>query len=198
MTAPGNHESWCRNPICAVQVGQEMLSPPLDDADASVQTWNFTAYKYKFQMPGNASGSGTTMLWSMDYYNMHIGTFSCLLFSFMDGHVAERGRAVGIDTEQDYPGRPLDPTPAEVLAAGLKGDAEMGEQESYLQLNWLKADLEKANQNRANVPWILIFGHRPIYTASSNNGGSGNNVPTGVRAALQVHRRCSTYMTFSL
>lgn len=28
------------------------------------------------------------------------------------------------------------------------------------QLNWLKADLVKANANRAKVPWIVAFGHK--------------------------------------
>lgn len=29
--------------------------------------------------------------------------------------------------------------------------------------NWLKQDLEKANDNRLAVPWIIVFGHRPMY-----------------------------------
>lgn len=28
---------------------------------------------------------------------------------------------------------------------------------------WLRADLAAANQNRANVPWLIAFGHRPLY-----------------------------------
>eukprot|EP01065_Artemidia_motanka_P042874 TRINITY_DN581_c0_g3_i1.p1 TRINITY_DN581_c0_g3~~TRINITY_DN581_c0_g3_i1.p1 ORF type:complete len:552 (+),score=214.86 TRINITY_DN581_c0_g3_i1:78-1733(+) len=31
------------------------------------------------------------------------------------------------------------------------------------QLKWLKADLEAANKNRANVPWIVVHGHRSVY-----------------------------------
>ena len=31
------------------------------------------------------------------------------------------------------------------------------------QLEWLKADLAKANANRANIPWIVVHGHRSIY-----------------------------------
>ncbi|KAK6040951.1 Ser/Thr phosphatase family protein [Cooperia oncophora] len=31
------------------------------------------------------------------------------------------------------------------------------------QWNWLIDDLTRANNNRANVPWILTFGHRPMY-----------------------------------
>ena len=53
MVSPGNHESWCRNPICAAQ------------------TFNFTTYKEKFRMPGNESGTGTNLFYSFDYYNIH-------------------------------------------------------------------------------------------------------------------------------
>ncbi|CAJ0957279.1 unnamed protein product, partial [Mesorhabditis belari] len=31
------------------------------------------------------------------------------------------------------------------------------------QWRWLSEDLEKANDNRHNVPWIITMGHRPMY-----------------------------------
>ena len=31
------------------------------------------------------------------------------------------------------------------------------------QYHWLAADLAKANANRAAVPWVVIFGHRPMH-----------------------------------
>jgi hypothetical protein len=31
--------------------------------------------------------------------------------------------------------------------------------------NWLKSDLEKADKNRLVTPWIVVFGHRPMYCA---------------------------------
>eukprot|EP01006_Ploeotia_vitrea_P032202 TRINITY_DN64461_c0_g1_i1.p1 TRINITY_DN64461_c0_g1~~TRINITY_DN64461_c0_g1_i1.p1 ORF type:complete len:506 (+),score=250.15 TRINITY_DN64461_c0_g1_i1:239-1756(+) len=31
------------------------------------------------------------------------------------------------------------------------------------QVAWLQADLAAANANRANVPWIVMMGHRPLY-----------------------------------
>merc|ERR1712137_409309 len=58
MRKLGNHESWCRNPICALQ------------------TKNFTTYKEKFRMPGNESGSGTNMFYSFDFYNIHFVAIS--------------------------------------------------------------------------------------------------------------------------
>ncbi|XP_026730139.1 acid phosphatase type 7 isoform X2 [Trichoplusia ni] len=39
------------------------------------------------------------------------------------------------------------------------------------QYEWLKKDLAKANlpQNRAKRPWIILFGHRPMYCSDSND-----------------------------
>lgn len=36
-------------------------------------------------------------------------------------------------------------------------------QEVLTQANWLRDDLEKANKNRENVPWIIMFTHRNLY-----------------------------------
>ncbi|KJH47665.1 Ser/Thr phosphatase family protein [Dictyocaulus viviparus] len=40
---------------------------------------------------------------------------------------------------------------------------EYGWKQIENQWNWLIDDLTKANKNRKNVPWILTFGHRPMY-----------------------------------
>jgi len=37
------------------------------------------------------------------------------------------------------------------------------------QIAWLQTDLAAANKNRANVPWIIVTGHKPMY---SNNNDS--------------------------
>jgi len=37
------------------------------------------------------------------------------------------------------------------------------------QFEWLKADLAQANANRKNVPWIVTFGHRPMYCAPNDH-----------------------------
>ncbi|XP_035678872.1 acid phosphatase type 7-like [Branchiostoma floridae] len=35
------------------------------------------------------------------------------------------------------------------------------------QHRWLEQDLRTADQNRARTPWILVFGHRPLYCSSA-------------------------------
>ncbi|WKY10353.1 hypothetical protein Q1695_002588 [Nippostrongylus brasiliensis] len=40
---------------------------------------------------------------------------------------------------------------------------EYGWNQIQNQWNWLIQDLAEANNNRANVPWIFTFGHRPMY-----------------------------------
>jgi len=39
------------------------------------------------------------------------------------------------------------------------------------QYNWLKNDLIKANTHRADHPWIIVFGHRPMYCSLDTNDG---------------------------
>jgi len=36
------------------------------------------------------------------------------------------------------------------------------------QLAWFEQDLIKANTNRAQVPWIIVAGHRPFYSSQSS------------------------------
>jgi 3',5'-cyclic AMP phosphodiesterase CpdA len=38
------------------------------------------------------------------------------------------------------------------------------------QRNWLTNDLARANGNRNNVPWIIIVGHKPMYSSNTNHG----------------------------
>jgi hypothetical protein len=58
---------------------------------------------------------------------------------------------IQIDTETDFPNAPEGVGTS--FNAGPFGD----------QLTWLQNDLAKANNNRANVPWIIVSGHRPIW-----------------------------------
>ena len=42
------------------------------------------------------------------------------------------------------------------------------------QLDWLEADLMAANANRANVPWILLTSHYPLYCSTCANLARAN------------------------
>eukprot|EP01119_Soliformovum_irregulare_P008449 TRINITY_DN21567_c0_g1_i2.p1 TRINITY_DN21567_c0_g1~~TRINITY_DN21567_c0_g1_i2.p1 ORF type:complete len:326 (+),score=77.50 TRINITY_DN21567_c0_g1_i2:369-1346(+) len=67
---------------------------------------------------------------------------------------------ISMSTETSYPNAPYG-------SAGDFGD----------ELAWLEADLQEANlpENRKIRPWIIVMGHRPIY--SSAVGYSKNGVP---------------------
>ncbi|OWF35634.1 acid phosphatase type 7-like isoform X2 [Mizuhopecten yessoensis] len=36
------------------------------------------------------------------------------------------------------------------------------------QRNWLMADLKQANDNRNNCPWVIAYGHRPMYCSNTD------------------------------
>ncbi|RLN48620.1 hypothetical protein BBJ28_00004724 [Nothophytophthora sp. Chile5] len=77
-----------------------------------------------------------------------------------------------LSTETDYPNAP---TNAYTLTNknGNFGD----------QLSWVESELEKADANRANVPWIIVGMHRPIYDV---DGCDDDGVPTDENAHVQA------------
>uniref|UniRef100_A0A8R1ES86 Purple acid phosphatase n=1 Tax=Caenorhabditis japonica TaxID=281687 RepID=A0A8R1ES86_CAEJA len=42
-------------------------------------------------------------------------------------------------------------------------EAQYGNSSIFTQYNWLTKNLKEANENRAQVPWIALFQHRPFY-----------------------------------
>lgn len=63
---------------------------------------------------------------------------------------------IHIDTETDYPDAPMGP--GTFYGAGPFGD----------QLAWLEADLIAATANRSQTPWLIVSGHRPLYSTHKN------------------------------
>ena len=60
---------------------------------------------------------------------------------------------VAIDTETSYPNAPEGEL--SFWHAGPFGN----------QLEWLENDITKADANRAAVPWVVVIGHRPMYSS---------------------------------
>ena len=44
------------------------------------------------------------------------------------------------------------------------------------QLEWIKEDLASANLNRNEVPWIVIYGHQPLYTSHGDDSHDENMI----------------------
>lgn len=54
------------------------------------------------------------------------------------------------------------------------------------QIAWLKQDLAKATANRESRPWIIVGGHRPMYTTSKANGVIWVNATGRLRAQVET------------
>ncbi|GFS07144.1 purple acid phosphatase [Elysia marginata] len=52
------------------------------------------------------------------------------------------------------------------------------------QKEWLIKDLNKANKNRQNVPWVIVLGHRPLY-CSTHIGDDCSKPDSLVREGLE-------------
>lgn len=74
-------------------------------------------------------------------------------YSFNYGNV----HFISMDTETDYTNAPLETR--YILPCGGFGN----------QMAWLEQDLIAANANRAQRPWILVDGHRPMYSGDTIN-----------------------------
>lgn len=63
---------------------------------------------------------------------------------------------IQINTETDYPDAPGDQYRVRGGGNGGFGD----------QLAWLERDLQRAQSQRHLRPWILVNGHRPMYSVA--------------------------------
>jgi len=131
MVSVGNHEYSCnKHDNCYEEIA------------------NFTAYRYKFNMPYEQSGGVNNLYYSYDYGLAHF---------------------VSISSENGYPGSP-----------------HSDDDDDTEQIDWLIQDLEKANNNRANVPWIIVGCHRPMYTAlSASDSPTDPNVAPEIQDAFE-------------
>ena len=44
------------------------------------------------------------------------------------------------------------------------------------QYTWLENDLEDADGNRENVPWVIVFAHRAMYSSNGEGDGHGSEI----------------------
>ncbi len=78
---------------------------------------------------------------------------------------------ISIDTETDFPDAPNDQY--QPLPNGGFGD----------QLTWFQQALAAANASRSIRPWLIVYGHRPLYSLDSTDA---NGTPTGAAATFQA------------
>ncbi|XP_074660945.1 acid phosphatase type 7-like [Tubulanus polymorphus] len=54
------------------------------------------------------------------------------------------------------------------------------------QHDWLRKDLQKANLNRKQRPWIVVFGHRPLYCSNYINPETNcSSLQTAIRESVE-------------
>jgi len=92
-----------------------------------------------------------------------LSTAGNMWFSFNYSNV----HFVSISTETDYPYSPEGR--GTFWNAGPFGP----------QLEWLEADLANANLDRDAHPWVVVVGHRPLYSSSNSD------FPPGIRERLR-------------
>jgi predicted MPP superfamily phosphohydrolase len=117
---------------------------------------NFSAYNHRFKMPYEES-SGAKNMW----YSFNLGS----------------AHFVSINTETDFPGAPKDKFRIAGPDNGGFGD----------QLKWLESDLQKADAARkeGKIPWIIVSGHRPIYSLNYKDGDKNTGETIALQAAIE-------------
>jgi len=82
---------------------------------------------------------------------------------------------VNIDTETDFPNAPIDDYNLFTTNGGF-GD----------QLSWLDTDLSLASSSRSSHPWVLVGGHRAMYTITSiDDSGLPSDTAKDVQNAFE-------------
>ncbi len=136
---------------------------------------------------GSGNGVGDQSVWD-EYQNQIENLASKYPHMYAPGNHEEDAEPYGFDA---YESRFFNPGPnsfwysfdfefIHFVSISSEHDYESGSS----QYSWLQNDLEDANENRENVPWIVIFAHRPMY--SSNGDGDGHGSEIEFREAMEV------------
>ena len=136
---------------------------------------------------GSGNGIGDQSVWD-EYQNQIEDVASRTPHMYAPGNHEEDAEPYGFDA---YESRFFNPGPnsfwysfdfefIHFVSISAEHDYEPGSS----QYSWLQNDLEDANENRENVPWIVIFAHRPMY--SSNGDGDGHGSDIEFREAMEI------------
>lgn len=97
---------------------------------------NFSAYNARWAMPSKESNGLLNMWYSFDYASVHF---------------------VVLNTETDFTNAPENEYGGSGNVKTLRS-GHFAPEGAYLK--WLEEDLRKANENRAQRPWVIALGHR--------------------------------------
>ena len=136
---------------------------------------------------GSGNGIGDQSVWD-EYQNQIEDVASRTPHMYAPGNHEEDAEPYGFDA---YESRFFNPGPntfwysfdfefIHFISISAEHDYEPGSS----QYSWLLNDLEDADGNRENVPWIVIFAHRPMY--SSNGDGDGHGSDIEFREAMEI------------
>lgn len=133
---------------------------------------NFTAYQYRFRMPGEESGGKSNFWYSFDYGLAHFLGFNS---------ETDFPSSPSYTFEEDVKGNETFPMQNEtfVTDAGPFGyiNGSYKVKENYEQYQFIKNDLESVD--RTKTPWVFVMSHRPLYSSQTSS------YQTHLRAAFE-------------
>ena len=135
---------------------------------------------------GSGNGIGDQSVWD-DYQNQIESLASKNPHMYAPGNHEEDAEPYGFDA---FESRFFNPGPnsfwysfdfefIHFVSISSEHDYEPGS----TQHSWLRNNLEEANENREEYPWIVLFAHRPMY--SSNGDGDGHGSEIEFREAME-------------
>ena len=135
---------------------------------------------------GSGNGIGDQSVWD-DYQNQIESLASKSPHMYAPGNHEEDAEPYGFDA---FESRFFNPGPnsfwysfdfefIHFVSISSEHDYEPGS----TQHSWLRNNLEEANENREEYPWIVLFAHRPMY--SSNGDGDGHGSEIEFREAME-------------